>query len=571
MTSIIYAGGDTTNLRSQFRRRAAEHSRRVPGAYRRIPGYADDGEEEEFRCYRDVVCLVQAGGLGAADRLLEKFLEPVVQVQGPVTGSWSSVVLAFDGSAELRLHPQVLCRELMNRGAARRWAEQLDACSAAGPTVATPALIPELFPDQVAMAGKPKKRLTDGDLVLVFGRRGEFGFATELAGALRGYRKQVVVVEVKGARLVVTFDDAQGFLGTAMAGGANYDTSSKDDTMRDDLDWTRKPRDSSGSAADVWTSTAFTDEEKAIAEEIRAEEEDRRDGRPRRVSYGCLDTLQRAFKESDRPREEDSLPGSYLELIYLPDLEDCPVFGRGPIRSIEDSIGDRRESPGIGLPFLEGGVGQPCARYRPLHIYHEDWGIEVNSDCIGALAKFYGSCLAPDDTMSLPKPLIAAHLVCLAAETLVHREAYRHNLESFGARLREVETDRRPDAYLDFYRGIRRTQVGGTRHLENALAVAHARRALTPSRTNSFSHPREIAQAAIEGLERLLNHPRCMPSYRDGLNYFDAHTHRAAEWDMMQRIHEGVVPTRICGDHWQHAPRMTQGIVWASKIPLWLV
>lgn len=587
MKPIIYKGGDTGALRDRFSAYAPEHSRHVPGEYRRIPGYADDGDEEEYRCYDDVVCLVQAGGLGAADRLLEKFLRAVTEAQRPVTGSWSSLVLAFDGAGGLRVDPQVLRGEFVYGHGILRWAEQLETCSSAGKPVAIPSMISELFPDPGAMAGKPKKRLTDSDLVLVFGRRGEFGFAAELERSLRRHRKRVVVIEVDGDRLEVTFDDAQRFLATAMASGAIDDaaiepaaplqreprtanTDSEEDAMEHDPNWYRNWREYPASTADAWNKNPLSEDERAIARRIRAEEEAPLDCRPWLVERNCLDALERIFARGRRGRE-GSRQEHPLELIYLPELEECPIFGPDAIRKTTECIGYPYEWQRTGLPFLRGVNGRPCAWYRPLHFYGENWGIVVNTGCARALAGLYASYVDPADIAGESSSLVSLHLLRLATETLLQREFYRHKIEVYGMTLREVETTRRPGAYIEFYRGIRTANSDGTRDLENALAVAHARRDLVISRTGSRAHPAVLVRAAIRGLDWLLDQPECLSSYSDGRNFLDKRSHRVAEWEMMQRIQEGVAPTRLCGDHWQYAPQLVRSIMRVSSVPTWLV
>jgi hypothetical protein len=200
-------------MRSQFHRRARMRTRAEPGAYRRISGYADDGEEEAYRCFRRVICLVQAGCPEPDPELLASFFAMHLQNQHPVAGYWELLLSTFDGTATLSPLPGPDRASLRMGGAARRWMEAVVEGVRRPAMAGLPLVIPALVGGATASSGTRPRPLGEDDLVLVFCGAGQAVFATSLAGDVRHHGKRLVVVEVAAGALEVRFDEGVQLVG----------------------------------------------------------------------------------------------------------------------------------------------------------------------------------------------------------------------------------------------------------------------------------------------------------------------------------------------------------------------
>jgi hypothetical protein len=207
----------------QIRRRAPKGSINVPGAYRRISGYADDGEEETLVGYPGVICLVQPGLGSEHQDLLRRLFETVGMAQSEGAGSWTTVLQCF-GEGSGAGAPVLATEELGMRSHAHRAGELLNLSNSVVVPVDVPIVINQLVPDQVSLKWKPFSRIRKECLLLFIGRKGKFCFAPELERSLYRQRKRIVVAEIDGDHLLLTFDKASDFLATANQVGSSGQT-----------------------------------------------------------------------------------------------------------------------------------------------------------------------------------------------------------------------------------------------------------------------------------------------------------------------------------------------------------
>lgn len=197
------------NIRRQLQRRAPLNSMRVPGAYRRSPGYADDGEEDESRFFQTTVCLIQAGLSGESPELLAKFLKPVVDAHMMVSWGCPTILQAFGGPDGMVSHSKVLKQR---RGIEKQWADSMLELSGTDADQTTPVQIPILLCPAAAKQIPRRNRLDKVDLILVLGKKGQIEFAENLSREVRKLKKQIVIGEIDGDTIQVCFDAALDYI-----------------------------------------------------------------------------------------------------------------------------------------------------------------------------------------------------------------------------------------------------------------------------------------------------------------------------------------------------------------------
>jgi len=197
------------SIRRQFQRRAPLNSMRVPGAYRRSPGYADDGEEDESRFFHTTICLIQAGLSGESPELLAKFLKPVVDLHMQVSWGCPTIIQSFGGPDGMVSHSTVLKQR---RGIEKQWADSMLELSGIDAGQTTPVQIPMLLCPTAAKQIPRRNRLDKKDLILVLGKKGQIEFTEDLSWEVRKFKKQIVIGEIDGDTIQGHFDAALDYI-----------------------------------------------------------------------------------------------------------------------------------------------------------------------------------------------------------------------------------------------------------------------------------------------------------------------------------------------------------------------